>query len=693
MNMITRTRLFVLACGLTLAAGWGYAEDSEPAPAAGEVEGYVQAAPKGYSFSGDQGYLQRYRSLDPANEGALDRALEILDQFGLAIHARQPGAPSLELYHDNQFLLNDRWQGRWSPTGGVRLDFVFHDYQRPFEKYLPAAAPATISYAQRYNDDVRPGDDLRRRRRDLSAGLKVMPAAFSSHWEGLRSLEVETGLSRRSGQRQFMWVFGVVEDLVVPAGNNPARWRGRAEEIDQRVDRLSAAATLSLGEPNLTWVRFWSDRFDNRAPLVTNADIARYEPSVNTSPNTINFIADSQGKGLEAVLEQRLHERLALVLDGGVSQLEQRSLTPFQAAAVYEGKLRFSTLGAALYLEAKETVSVEVFSRWSTRRNDTPVATADVVPRHFLLADRNLSFPFLKRTETQVFGGTARYLSRYAVLRGGARWDESEREFVYGVGSNAIPPGLLGWGERSDPRTVWLSASSRGGARVRWSARWEHRANDHTWSPADPARLQRLRASAGVTSKEALSGLSLAALWEDSENRQFAFSGRASSAAQRWDSQSLTASLFGWHGLAPTWQLFGGLQHTRRDQDSHLLLANVRRWRESWVGEVYDPAFGYESKSTHLTVGSTVALNWRVTLIPSLALTRAEAGIASARVPVREFSAQENRYWQATVLGEYRIDRRSRAFLQYGYHRFEDSVDAGKDGRLHAVAGGYSRSF
>ncbi len=683
------------AVALASTVGWA-AED--PAPAPGSGEGYVQIAPQGYSFRGEQGFLQRYLHLDPNNENGVDRALEIFDQFGVALHAARPGAPLLELYHDNQFLLNDRWMGRWSPASGVRLEVGWQDYQRPLEKFLPVAAPGTVSYAQRFNDDFLAGDDLRRRRRDAALALYVRPASLSPSWSGLRALEVEGELARRGGQRQFMWVFGVVEDLVVPAGNNPARWRGRAEQIDQRVGRIAVGSTLALGEGNLTWLSVTSDRFDNRAPLVTNADVARFEPSVNTAPNTINFIADAREKSAQLVMEQRLAGPLLLLLDGSSTELKQDSLTPFQQAAVYEGRLRFTSLGAALHLNPNDSVSVEGFTRWSTRRNDTPVATAAVEPRHFLLQDRNLSGPFLRRTETSVWGATASWVTPVAVVRGGARWEDSEREFLYGIGANAIPPGLVGWGERSDPRTVWLSASSRPAQPVRWSARWEHRDNDHTFAPSDPARRQRLRASLGWTAKQGQRGVTVVGSWEDSENRQFAFTtpGRAA-VDQRWDVKASTASLFGWSSLTPAVQLFAGAQLTRREQDSHLVLANVRRWREGWAGEVFDPAFGYESEARHLSVGAAVGVGERVTLIPALAFTDAEAGILSAKVPVRDFSLQDNRYLSGTVHGEYRFQRRSRGFLQYGYHRFDDkagvTVQEGGDGRFHSVAAGYTLSF
>jgi len=689
--------LTLVAWAVTLASAEGWAGE-EPPPAPGGAEGYVQIAPQGYSFGGEQGFLQRYRHADPQNENGLDRALEAVDQLGLVLHAKHQGAPVLELYHDNAFLMNDRWQGRWSPTGGVRLDLGWQDYQRPLQKFLPLAAPGTVSYAQRFNDDFAAGDTLRRRRRDAAVALQARPASLWPSWSGVRAVEMEGHLGRRTGRRQFMWIFGIVEDLVVPAGNNPARWRGRAEPLDQGVERLAVGSTLALGETNLTWLGVSSHRFDNRAPLFTNAQVARYEPSVNTAPNTINFIADYRERSGYAVLEQRLAKPLVLLLDASTSELRQESFTPFQRGAVYEGRLRFTTWGASLYFTPSEGVVLESFARWTSRRNHTPVATSTVEPRHFLLQDRNLSTPLLRRWEWTVWGARASWVTSKAVVRGGASWEESEREFLYGFGSNAIPSGLLGWGKRSDPRILWLAASSRPAQQLRWSARWEYRSSDRTFLLADPERRQRLRGSLSWNARDGQWGVSLVGTWEDSENHQFTFSvpGRAG-VDQRWDVEASSLAAFGWWTLNPAVQLFAGAQLIQRQQDSPLVLANARRWREGWTGELFDPAFGYESKARHFLLGANVGVGERFSLGASMSFTDAEAGILSSKVPVRDFSLEDNRYFSGMLQGEFRLQRRSRAFLQYGYYRFDNKADVpvlhGGDGQLHSVAAGYRWCF
>lgn len=208
---------------------------------------------------------------------------------------------------------------------------------------------------------------------------------------------------------------------------------------------LAWSRTLAACAVALATTAVWAA--DGAAPA------AGEEGYVQIAPQGYSFGQD-QGfvqryRGVDPKDDGRLDRALEIFDQVGLAIFPTRSGAP--VLELYHG--------AALHLEANDAVSVAGFARWSTRRNETPVATAAVEARHFLLRDRNLSTPLVRRMET--------------------------------------------------------------------------------------------------------------------------------------------SSLFGGSSLIPTVQMFAGAQMTRREQDSHLVLANVRRWREGWVGEVFDPAFGYESEARH----------------------------------------------------------------------------------------------
>ncbi|MCL4806184.1 MAG: hypothetical protein KJ062_00065, partial [Thermoanaerobaculia bacterium] len=325
----------------------------EPAPAAtpaktGGWEAYVRVMPRFYSFEGDQGYLQRYRALDAGNEDGLDTALATVNELAVAWYGPQPGAPKLELVHTNPSVLNDLWQARFRPEAGSRLELSWHEYQRPLESFLPTPAPGTITYARRYNDDRDPNQELYRRRGDLSVTAAFSPHVWAAGLGFLRNLEVGFDRRTRSGSRQFSWIFGVVEDLVVPAGDSPERWRGRTETIDQVVDRFALDTTLALGAGNTTRLRVYSEDFDNRAPTVTNADVALVSSAINTQPRTVNFIAGYRREGAAFAVEQAIGNRVTAFADGSTETLEQTSEAPLQAQAEYDGKVRTQSLGGGV---------------------------------------------------------------------------------------------------------------------------------------------------------------------------------------------------------------------------------------------------------------------------------------------------------------------------------------------------------
>ncbi|MCS7183120.1 MAG: hypothetical protein NZ869_08455 [Thermoanaerobaculum sp.] len=673
---------------LVLLFGLGLAGVGQGQQLPSLLAGYLQLAPDAYRFSGYQGVLQRYQLLDPRNEWASDRLLATLDGLGLAAWSAAAGGPRLELYHHNFFLGNDRWALALAGPGW-RGQLHWHDFLRPLEKFVPQAATDTFSYASRFNDDLRPSDDLRLRRQDLQVDLTFRPEEARLAWPGVRAVEVSAQMARRLGQRQFTWIFGIVEDLVIPVGNNPSRWRGRGEEVDQQKQDLAATGIFALGPANLTFLTLAGERFSNRAPTVTNADVARYDPAINTNPNTINYLADYQGYRGELTLQQQLARAWRVELSGGWNSQEQRSYTPYQQRSVHHGQTEQQHWGGQLVWEPTAAWSASIFGQWRRWRNETTLGTAAQEPRAFLLLDRNLSGPFWKKRETSQWGAMLRFASRALSLRAGFRQEASLRTLIYGVGSNAIPAERVGWNPRSDPRTLWVGVQSRGVRSLTWGARAEARQADETWSPADPKRLVRVRGNLAWQSQTGLFGFSLSGQFDHGTARPQPLGRQV---VQDGNFQYWSATATFWHTLGAV-QLFGVAQAWEREQDANLLLSNVRRWRPYWRAEVVDPHLQWEGHAQTLSAGVALTPWEKVTFTPSLTWVRAQGGTRSAAAAFWAFTRQDQVSLVGTLLGEWALTKGGRAFLQYSYQQVNDEVEATRDGHLHAVSVGLTYRF
>lgn len=671
----------------------GTQEAEEASNPADDEDGYVRVMPRFYGFSGDQGYLQRYRSLDAGNADGFDEVLAVVNEFAFSIMGPRSGAPWLEIIHTNPFILNDQWDFRYRPGDGVRFELEWNDYQRPFETFLPDPATDSISYARQYNNDMIPGRDLYRRREDLLVSARVEPFAWSDGAGFVREAEIVYGHSARRGYRQFSWIFGVVEDLVVPAGNSPERWRGRTEDVDQDVDRYSLGTTLVLGKGNITRLRVFGERFENGAPTITNADIALLSPAINTQPRTINYVAGYSISGGEFSLEQALSSRLTLVADGFAEKLEQDNLAPLESQARYEGEIRFDSLGASLFYDATDNLVLEATSRWSKRTNDTPVGTSASDPRTYLIQDRNLSSPFLKELSTSTYGGAATFHSKHVTARFGARHEDSEREFLRGVGSNAIPEDLALYKPDSNPTTIWTALSGRPSKTFRWSARYEYRTASDTWTISDPETAHRLRGTASLTNRSGMMGTTVSFSWEDSANDQFLLSSDLGSAPLRMDVEAMNLGISGWYIASPRVQLHGGFQQIDREQESNLVLTDVRRWRDGVIPVLVDDQFGYDSAVQVWNAGATVSLGERLILVPSIIWTDSDGGIESAVAPVREFTLINNDALTFAVASNYRLSPRSQLNFRYAFNDYDDEAQTELSGKIQEFSLGMTFKF
>lgn len=669
-----------------------------PAPAAapaktGGWEAYVRVMPRFYSFDGDQGYLQRYRALDAGNEDGLDTALATVNELAFAWSGSEPGAPKLELVHTNPFVLNDLWQARFRPEAGSRLDLSWHEYQRPLEAFLPTPAADTITYARRYNDDRDPDQELYRQRGDLSVSAAFAPHVWTEDLGFFRNAEVSFDRRTRTGNRQFSWIFGVVEDLVVPGGDSPERWRGRTEAIDQVVDRFAFDTTFALGRGNTTRIRVFSEGFDNQAPTVTNADVARLSPAINTQPRTIDFIADYSREGAAFSIEQSIGRRVTLFADGATERLEQRSESPLEAQAEYSGEIRTQALGGGVTVEATDALVVDAAAGWSKRKNETKVGTSSESPRAYLLQDRNLSGPFLKSLETTAWGGSVSWYGKSVSLRAGANHESSEREFVRGIGANAIVDGMAAWGAKSNPTTLWASASGRVAKRLRWSARYEYLTADETWSVTEPTNSNSFRATAAWTAKSGALGVNANLTWEDSKNDGFLFQNGSAAAPQRMELDATSYGVSAWYGVAPSVQVYGGYQRVSRDQVGNLVLTDIRRWRPRVLPRLADSAFGYDSTVEAWNLGAALTLGGKLVLVPALTYTESEGGIVSVATPVRDYSYIANDGLTAALGADYRVSKRMQVNLQYAYGDYDDEVSPELSGTLQEFSVGVTFGF
>ncbi len=670
----------------------------EPAPAAtpaktGGWEAYVRVMPRFYSFEGDQGYLQRYRALDAGNEDGLDTALATVNELAVAWYGPQPGAPKLELVHTNPSVLNDLWQARFRPEAGSRLELSWHEYQRPLESFLPTPAPGTITYARRYNDDRDPNQELYRRRGDLSVTAAFSPHVWAAGLGFLRNLEVGFDRRTRSGSRQFSWIFGVVEDLVVPAGDSPERWRGRTETIDQVVDRFALDTTLALGAGNTTRLRVYSEDFDNRAPTVTNADVALVSSAINTQPRTVNFIAGYRREGAAFAVEQAIGNRVTAFADGSTETLEQTSEAPLQAQAEYDGKVRTQSLGGGVTVEAADSLVVDAAAGWSKRKNETQVGTSSGSPRTYLIQDRNLSGPFLRTLETTAWGGSLSWYGTGVTARVGARHETSEREFVRGVGSNAIVDGMAVWGAKSNPTSIWASASGRVARQLRWSARYEYVTADETWTVTEPTSSNRIKATAAWAPSTGAFGVNANLAWEGSKNDGFVFRSGSASAPQRMDLDATSFGVSAWYGAAPTVQVYAGYQWISRDQEGNLVLTDLRRWRPRVLPRIGDPAFGYDSTVEAWNLGAALTFGGKLVVVPSITYTDSEGGIVSLATPVGDYSNIANDALTVALGADYRLSKRAQVNLQYAYGDYDDKVSSELSGRLQEFSVGVTFGF
>lgn len=681
---------------LTLSTTLLHAED--PAPAAtpmktGGWAAYVRVMPRFYSFDGDQGYLQRYRALDADNEDGLDTALATLNELAVEYSGPEPGAAKLELIHTNPFVLNDAWLARFRPEAGSRLELTWHEYQRPLEAFLPTPATNTITYARRYSDDRDPNQELYRRRGDLSLTAAFAPYVWADGLCFLRNAEVGFDRRTRSGSKQFSWIFGVVEDLVVPGGDSPERWRGRTEAIDQVVDRFAFDTTLALGRGNTTRLRVFSEDFDNQAPTITNADVALVSPAINTQPRTVNFVADYSREGGAFAIEQSIGSRVTLFADGSTETLEQTSEAPLEAQAEYAGKIRTQSLGGGVTVEATDELVVDAAAGWSKRKNETQVGTSADNPRTYLIQDRNLSGPFLKTLETTAWGGSVSWYGKQLSLRAGANHESSKRDFVRGVGSNAIVEGMAVWGAKSNPTSIWASASGRVARQVRWSARYEYRTADETWSVTEPTKSNRLKATVSWAAKSGALGVNANFNWEDSSNDGFVFQNGSATAAQRMELDATSFGVSAWYGVAATVQVYAGYQWISRDQVGNLVLTDIRRWRPRVLPRIGDPAFGYDSTVESWNLGAALTFGGKLVVVPSITYTDSEGGIVSASTPVRDYSNIANDAMTIALGADYRLSKRMQVNLQYAYGDYDDAVSPELAGKLQEFSVGMTFGF
>jgi hypothetical protein len=681
---------------LAVPATPGIADDASGGgakPAFSLWQGYVRVMPRFYSFTDDQAYLQRYRSLDAANEDELDVLLATVNELGLVLAARTAGPAVLEVVHTNPFVLNDRWMARYRPDAGSRLELAWHEYQRPLESFLPSPAVDSVTYARRYNDGRNPEQELYRRRGDLSVTASVAPYVWSDGAAFLRDVELGYTRSTRSGYGQFNWIFGVVEDLVVPAGDSPERWRGRTETIDQIIDRYRLDTTLALGRGNVTRLVLFGERFDNGAPTVTNADIASSAPAINTQARTVNYIADYRLEGAALAIQQAIGRRLTLLADAATETLEQESLAPLESQAAYEGKIRTQTAGIGLAIDATDALVVEAASTWSKRTNETPVGTAAATPRAYLLQDRNLSTPFLRERRTTVFGGSLSWYARSLTARAGATHEDTERELVRGSGSNAIPEGMTVYHATSTPTTYWISLSGRTPERLKWAARIERRQSGETWTAADPEVADRVRANATYVPASGSWGLNASLAWESARNDGLVLQGAAASAPQRMELSATNLGLSGWLSAGSSVQLYGAYQRIARDQEGNLLLTDIRRWRARVLPRLADAAFAYESTLDVWTVGAPVSLGESVSIVATVTYTTSDGGIQSAVAPVGEFTRIANDALAFGVGVDYRLSPRWQANCRYAYETYDDEASPELSGRLQEAAIGLTFSF
>ena len=310
-----------------------------------------------------------------------------------------------------------------------------------------------------------------------------------------------------------------------------------------------------------------------------------------------------------------------------------------------------------------------------------------------MIQDRNLSGPFLKTLETTAFGGSLSWYGKTLTARVGARHEDSEREFVRGVGSNAIVDGMAVWGAKSNPTSIWASASGRVARQLRWSARYEYVTADETWAVTEPTKSNRVKANASYATRSGTLGVNANVNWEDSSNDGFVFRNGSVSAPQRMELDATSFGLSAWYAAAPTIQLYAGYQWISRNQEGNLVLTDLRRWRPRVLPRVADAAFGYDSTVEAWNLGAALTFGEKLVLVPSFTLTDSEGGIESAATPVRDYSNIANDAMTIALGADYRLSKRMQVNLQYAYGDYDDNVSPELSGSLQEFSLGMTFSF
>ena len=159
------------------------------------------------------------------------------------------------------------------------------------------------------------------------------------------------------------------------------------------------------------------------------------------------------------------------------------------------------------------------------------------------------------------------------------------------------------------------------------------------------------------------------------------------------DVEAMNLGISGWYIASPRVQLHGGFQQIDREQESNLVLTDVRRWRDGVIPVLVDDQFGYDSAVQVWNAGATVSLGERLILVPSIIWTDSDGGIESAVAPVREFTLINNDALTFAVASNYRLSPRSQLNFRYAFNDYDDEAQTELSGKIQEFSLGMTFKF
>lgn len=386
-----------------------------------------------FDFDGDPNFLQQYRSFPDG------------DFRGNLTDVDLTSCPDPEKDLKLEFL-------RWNPFRLVETNIFSlssEDYalrvelwryrNRPLEVF-PEATGVGTAFGSVFNSDVPPELFFRTNRTRFDVEGRIKGAAFGAN-SHIQNIWARYANEQRDGWDQFRFVLGGSDRA---SGFDTVRWRQEALDVSGDVNEAEAGIVLGKAHNYALAFTFLADRYDNEAPLTTNATIAPFggvTPGGTTQIltagdlglRTIDFIPDS---GVLRPSVQFLkgwnEDRYLFFAAYTFSRLDQKQLTPLEQAfsAGYRGRVQTHLLAISPVIHISENVDLRLLFRDEIRDNQSSFG-----PGEFLDPTRNITAPRIDRLTRLRYGAELNYRPQWsrAAFTVEVSQRHTDRDLTFGV--------------------------------------------------------------------------------------------------------------------------------------------------------------------------------------------------------------------------------------------------------------------